>query len=33
VGFYEKLGFVRQADFQEHGGVVSLPMKVLLPRP
>jgi GNAT superfamily N-acetyltransferase len=30
VGFYEKLGFVRQADFQEHGGVVSMPMKLML---
>jgi GNAT superfamily N-acetyltransferase len=30
VGFYEKLGFVRQADFQEHGGVISIPMKLLL---
>lgn len=32
VGFYEKLGFVRQAEFQEHGGVVSIPMKLVLPQ-
>jgi GNAT superfamily N-acetyltransferase len=32
VGFYEKLGFVRQADFQEHGGVISIPMKLFLPQ-
>ncbi|HUE74745.1 MAG TPA: GNAT family N-acetyltransferase [Pirellulaceae bacterium] len=32
VGFYEKLGFVRQADFQDDRGVVSIPMKILLPR-
>lgn len=29
VGFYEKLGFVRQAEFQEHGGVISIPMKLI----
>lgn len=30
VGFYEKMGFVREAEFQEHGGVVSIPMKLRL---
>ena|SRR5687768_7203901 len=29
VGFYEKLGFVRQAEFQEHDGVISIPMKLI----
>lgn len=31
VGFYEKMGFIREADFQEHEGVVSIPMKLRLP--
>ncbi len=30
AGFYEKLGFAREADFQEHGGVVSVPMKLII---